>query len=326
VEGQPRQVIAPAGTGFALEEHDVRGLGEDEQHRAVAQWSEAEANHPFDLASGPLIRGRLLRLSADQQILLVTQHHIISDGWSIGLLVQEVSALYSALLQGEPDPLPALPIQYADYAVWQRQMLQGETLKQQIGFWRQHLQGAPALLELPTDRARPGMQSYRGGSVGVRLSAELTRELRQLGQRHGATLFMTLLSGWTALLARWSGQPEVVIGTPVANRQRAEVESLIGFFVNTLALRVRLEEDPSVAELLEQVKGTTLAAFSHQDVPFEQVVEAVQPPRSLSHSPIFQVMLALNNTPRSRGLSCRDCGWSRSRRRMARPSSTSPCR
>jgi non-ribosomal peptide synthetase component F len=208
-----------------------------------------------------------------------------------------VSVLYAAFSQGQPDPLPPLAIQYADYAFWQRQWLQGDTLHQQLDFWRSHLEGAPALLELPADRPRPAVQSHAGGSVALTIPAELAASLRSLAQRHGATLFMTLLSGWSILLARMSGQDDVVIGTPVANRQRTEVEALIGFFVNTLALRVQLGEDPSVAQLLDQVKASTVAAYSHQDLPFEQVVEALRPPRSMSYSPLFQVMLSLNNVP-----------------------------
>ncbi|MDO9140569.1 MAG: amino acid adenylation domain-containing protein, partial [Methylobacter sp.] len=266
------------------------------------QISADEAGSPFDLSVGPLIRGQLLQLADDEYILLITQQHIISDGWSIGLFVQELSAIYSAFNQGLPDPLPKLVIQYADYAVWQRQWLQGDALAMQIDFWRHHLAGAPELLELPADRPRPPVQSYVGDSIELKLSAELTAGLRQLSRRHGTTLFMTLLCGWSALMARLSGQQDVVIGTPVANRQHAETESLIGFFVNTLALRVVVDDDPSVAQLLNQVKATTLSAYAHQDLPFEQVVEAVKPSRSMSHSPIFQVMLALNNTPKGDAL------------------------
>ncbi|MGG5297435.1 condensation domain-containing protein, partial [Pseudomonas syringae pv. coryli] len=256
-----------------------------------------EALAPFDLSSGPLIRGRLVQLSETEHILLVTQHHIVSDGWSTGVLLHEIGTLYRAFSQGLADPLPALSFQYVDYAAWQRQWLQGETLHTQVEFWRQHLSGAPALLELPTDHRRPPLRSYAGGRVSLALSPALTAGLRQLGQRHGATLFMTLLAGWSSLLSRFSGQDDVVIGTPVANRPRSELESLIGFFVNTLALRIRPQGRLSVAALLEQVKAVMLAAHAHQDLPFEQVVEALQPPRSLGHSPIFQVMLALNNTP-----------------------------
>ncbi|WP_153045394.1 non-ribosomal peptide synthetase, partial [Pseudomonas syringae] len=300
-EGQAIQVIAPATQGFALITHDLRPLDSaaqhETQHEAVERLAGEEALAPFDLSSGPLIRGRLVQLSETEHILLVTQHHIVSDGWSTGVLLHEIGMLYRAFSQGLADPLPALAFQYVDYAAWQRQWLQGETLQTQVDFWRQHLSGAPALLELPTDHRRPPLRSYAGGRVSLALSPALTTGLRQLGQRHGATLFMTLLAGWSSLLSRFSGQDDVVIGTPVANRPRSELESLIGFFVNTLALRIRPEGGLSVAALLEQVKTVMLAAHAHQDLPFEQVVEALQPPRSLGHSPIFQVMLALNNTP-----------------------------
>jgi len=302
IDGQPLQVIIPENVGFALNERDLRDLSEHEQAATVNQISAAEAGRPFDLSLGPLIRGELLQLADDEYILLLTQHHIISDGWSIGLLVQELGAIYAAFSQGLPDPLPEPAVQYADYAVWQRQWLQGEALATQIDFWRDHLAGAPELLELPADRPRPALQSYAGGRIELEIPAELTAGLRQLSRRHGTTLFMTLLCGWSALMVRLSGQRDVVIGTPVANRQHTEIEALIGFFVNTLALRVVLEDDPCVAQLLEQVKATTLSAYAHQDLPFEQVVEAVKPPRSMSHSPIFQVMLALNNTPKGDAL------------------------
>ncbi|SDI21682.1 amino acid adenylation domain-containing protein [Pseudomonas sp. BS3767] len=296
-EGQAIQVIAPATQGFALASHDLRPLDSAAQHEAVERLAREEALAPFDLSSGPLIRGRLVQLSETEHILLVTQHHIVYDGWSTGVLLHEIGMLYRAFSQGLADPLPALAFQYVDYAAWQRQWLQGETLHTQVEFWRQHLSGAPALLELPTDHRRPPLRSYAGGRVSLALSPALTAGLRQLGQRHGATLFMTLLAGWSSLLSRFSGQDDVVIGTPVANRPRSELESLIGFFVNTLALRIRPQGRLSVAALLEQVKTVMLAAHAHQDLPFEQVVEALQPPRSLGHSPIFQVMLALNNTP-----------------------------
>ncbi|MCK9738897.1 amino acid adenylation domain-containing protein, partial [Pseudomonas syringae pv. syringae] len=282
-EGQAIQVIAPATQGFALASHDLRPLDSAAQHEAVERLAREEALAPFDLSSGPLIRGRLVQLS--------------ENGWSTGVLLHEIGTLYRAFSQGLADPLPALAFQYVDYAAWQRQWLQGETLHTQVEFWRQHLSGAPALLELPTDHRRPPLRSYAGGRVSLALSPALTTGLRQLGQRHGATLFMTLLAGWSSLLSRFSGQDDVVIGTPVANRPRSELESLIGFFVNTLALRIRPEGRLSVAALLEQVKAVMLAVHAHQDLPFEQVVEALQPPRSLGHSPIFQVMLALNNTP-----------------------------
>jgi amino acid adenylation domain-containing protein len=284
------QRIAAPDSGFAL---DLLDLSEDALDAAMAAFFGA----PLDLAQGPLIRGQLLKLAPEQHVLLINQHHIISDGWSIGVLVREVGALYAAFSQGQPDPLAPLAIQYADYAAWQRAWLQGDALQQQAGYWKQHLAGAPELLALPTDRPRPAVQSHAGASVGFTLDAGLSAGLKQLGQRHGATLFMTLLTGWGILMSRMSGQEDVVIGTPVANRQRREIEALIGFFVNTLALRISTAGEPSVADVLEQVRQDTLDAYAHQDIPFEQVVETVSPQRSLAHSPLFQTMLSLNNTP-----------------------------
>ncbi|GAB2875242.1 hypothetical protein GCM10027277_50700 [Pseudoduganella ginsengisoli] len=296
-EGQTVQVIAPPDCGFALTVRDLSSLSGHEQQFAVTQISTDEGSAPFDLQTGPLIRGQLLRLGDEEHILLITQHHIISDGWSLGVLVGEVSALYAAFSQGQPDPLPPLALQYADYAAWQRTLLAGPAWQTQTDFWKAWLGDAPALLALPTDRPRPAQQSYAGSTVPVTFGPQLTQGLKALGQRHGATLFMTLLTGWAALLARISGQDDVVVGTPVANRQLAEVEPLIGFFVNTLALRVRPDGNATVAQLLAQVRADALRAYEHQDLSFDQVVEAVQPPRSMSHSPLFQVMLNLHNTP-----------------------------
>jgi amino acid adenylation domain-containing protein len=294
-DGAPVQLIAPSDVGLALSEADLSGHAHAEAE--LARLTAEEARAPFDLARGPLIRGCLVRLADDDHALLVTMHHIVSDGWSMGVLVNEFSALYAAFMQGRPDPLPALSIQYADYAAWQRRWITGEVLQRQLDFWRHHLDGAPAVLGLPTDRPRPAVQDYAGASFGFELDAELTANLKGLSQRHGTTLFMTLLASWAALLARLSGQSDVVIGTPVANRHRAEIEPLIGFFVNTQALRVDLSGSPTVADLLAQVRATALAAQAHQDVPFEQVVEAVSPVRSMAHSPVFQVMLAWQNAP-----------------------------
>ncbi len=293
----PVQKIAPADCGFALIYRDLSAMAPTLREAVVAELGNSEARAPFDLATGPLIRGQLLRLAENEHVLLVTQHHIVSDGWSTGVLVKEVTALYSAFCSGQPDPLPPLAIQYADYAAWQRQWLQGETLQAQIEFWQQRLTGAPALLELPTDRPRPATQSYAGDRVNFTVPAELTGSLRALARRHGATLFMTMLAAWSALLSRLSGQDDILIGTSVANRRRTEVEPLIGFFLNSLALRVKLDTDPTVAELLAAVRTIMLDAYEHQDVPFEQIVEALQPERTLSYSPIFQTMLAFNNTP-----------------------------
>ena len=291
--GQLRQVIDQP-RGFALQQQDLPGASEPELQRLCLE----EANRPFDLALGPLIRGRLLRLGQDDHLLLVTMHHIVSDGWSGGVLTREFSALYEAFRNGRPDPLPPLAIQYADYGVWQRQWLQGPLLQQQLQQLVQQLRGAPALLDLPTDRPRPALQDYRGANVPVLLDAELTRAVKALAQRHSTTLYMTLLAAWSAVLSRLSGQEQVVIGSSHAGRSRVEVEALIGFFVNTQALKVDLSERPGAQALLAQVRQTAVQAQSLQDVPFERLVEALNPPRSLAHHPVFQVMLSWHNTPR----------------------------
>ncbi|MGA4393165.1 amino acid adenylation domain-containing protein, partial [Ralstonia nicotianae] len=292
-DGQAVQLIVPADVGLTLEWVDLSTEAVPEHQLGLL--AEAEARAPFDLEQGPLIRGRLVKLGEQEHVLLITMHHIVSDGWSQGVLARELGTLYEAYRSGGEDPLPALPIQYADYAVWQRRWLEGGELQRQGTYWEQALAGAPTLLSLPTDRARPPQQDYAGGSVEVVFDAELSTGLRTLSQRHGTTLFMTVLAGWSALLSRLSGQGEVVVGSPVANRTRSEVEGLIGFFVNTLALRVEVG-GATVSELLERVKAKVLEAQAHQDLPFEQVVERIRPVRSLSHSPVFQAALSWLNT------------------------------
>jgi amino acid adenylation domain-containing protein len=294
----PCQHIAASGV-FALQSFDLCYLPETAQQVELERHLEEEANSAFDLAHGPLIRGRFLKLDAEHHALLITMHHIVSDGWSMGVLIREFATLYAAYSQGDASPLPPLSVQYADYAVWQRQWLAGERLQAQLDYWHNALSGAPELLELPSDRPRPAEQSYAGASLPVLLPERLTAQLKALAREQNATLFMVLLAGWAVTLSRLAGQDDIVIGSPIAGRQQLEVESLIGFFINTLALRVRLDDNPSVEALLEQVKETTLSAYAHQDVPFEQVVEVLQPRRSLSHSPLFQVMFALQNTPES---------------------------
>ncbi|HET7863471.1 MAG TPA: condensation domain-containing protein, partial [Burkholderiaceae bacterium] len=296
-DGQPVQAFAPADSGFPLREHDLCALSQAQRDSEAARRRGAEAAEPFDLAAGPLIRGQLLRLAEEEHLLLLTLHHIVSDGWSVAVLVRELGTLYEAFSQGRPDPLPPLAVQYADYAAWQRRRLDGTVQQTQLAFWQAHLAGAPALLQLPCDRPRPAAQSHAGGRHVWTLPAPLSAQLRELSRRHGVTLFMTLLAGWSALMARLSGQDDVVIGTVTANRPHRDIEPLIGFFTNTLALRVRFDADPTVEELLRQVRKTTLDAHEHQDLPFEQVVEALQPARSPGHSPIFQVALSLDNTP-----------------------------
>ncbi|HEU4559547.1 MAG TPA: amino acid adenylation domain-containing protein, partial [Longimicrobium sp.] len=296
VDGVPEQRIAPADIGFQLGEHDLSGHADEwsELGRMLAE----EARAHFDMERGPFIRGRLIRLSPGDHVLAVTMHHIVSDAWSMELFTRELSALYVAFHRGEPDPLPALPVQYADYAAWQRRWVEGDVLQAQAEYWAETLTGAPELLELPTDRPRPAQMDYAGARLAVELDEALTAGLNALGQRHGTTLFMTVLAGWAAVLGRLSGQSDVVVGTPTANRGRIEIEGLIGFFVNTLALRVDLAGSPTVAEVLARVKERSLGAQQNQDIPFEQVVELVQPARSMAHSPLFQVLFAWQNAPR----------------------------
>jgi amino acid adenylation domain-containing protein len=297
VDGRPIQVIEDVGS-VPLKVEDLSGLEEEEREQAAKRLAGEEARRPFDLRRGPLLRVKLLRLAEDEHVVLLTMHHIISDGWSQGVLVKEFASLYSAYREGREPELPELPIQYADFAVWQRGWLQGEVLEKQLGYWREHLSGAPAVLEMPTSRPRGAMQTYRGARESFILSEELSEKLRRLSRREGATLFMTLLAAWKTLLARYSGQEDIVVGTPIANRNRAETESLIGFFVNTLVLRNNLAGTQSFRELLKQVRETTLGAYTHQDLPFEKLVEELQPERSLSHSPLFQVMFVLQNASR----------------------------
>ncbi|KGV06103.1 AMP-binding enzyme family protein [Burkholderia pseudomallei MSHR4300] len=238
------------------------------------------------------MRVLLLQLEDDAHVVQVVMHHIASDGWSVGVFLQELSALYGSLIAEQDDPLAPLPLQYADYAAWQRRWLASGQLEKQGAFWQTNLSGAPTLLELPTDRPRPPKQSHAGASVEVKLGAALSERVKRLSQRHGVTPYMTLLSSWAAVLSRLSGQEEVVIGSPVAGRNRTEVEALIGFFVNTLALRLDLSSEPTVGELLKRTKAQVLSAQAHQDLPFDQVVERVKPPRSTAHPPLFQVMFA----------------------------------
>jgi len=298
VDGDPLQEIAPEGR-FLLKMIDLSGYAESKREAQVRLHESEEAHGKFDLRVGPLIRGRLLRVQAEEHVLLITLHHIVSDGWSTGVLLRELGELYAAYRERRGDPLEPLPIQYADYAQWQREWLQGEELEKQLSYWRARLEGAALQLELPTDRPRPAVQSYRGENVGVVLDAQLSAKLRALAQRHELTLFMVLYAAWAILLSRLGGQDDVVIGAPVAGRQRPELEGLIGFFVNTLVLRVGVGGDLRLEEFLKQIKEVTLGAYDHQDVPFEQLVETLQPHRSLSRNPLFQVSFALQNTPKS---------------------------
>ncbi|GAC1437037.1 MAG: hypothetical protein NVSMB58_28730 [Terriglobales bacterium] len=296
VDNEPLQVIS-SETKLPLPITDLSGLNVSNRETEAQRLAKQEAELPFDLSKGPLLRTTLLKLGDDEYILLLTMHHVVSDRWSVGVLAEEVAALYAAFAKDKVSPLPELAIQYADYAAWQRQWLKGEHLEKQLTFWKEHLAGAPALLELPTDRPRPAVQTYRGSTQTVSFPKELLEKLTSLSRSHGVTLFMTLLAALQTLFYRYSGQDDIVVGSPIANRNYAETESLIGFFVNTLPLRGDLSGNPAFRELLDRVKERALEAYAHQDIPFEKLVEEVHPERSLSHNPIFQVLFALQNAP-----------------------------
>ncbi|KAG0204168.1 hypothetical protein BGX28_003783 [Mortierella sp. GBA30] len=290
--GQPEVHILPP-EGMPIRWIDLQGAKDRDMQleRMVTE----DTRRPFDLEQGPLIRMSMIQLDYDENVLVLTQHHIISDGWSSGIMMSEIRQLYTAYCKGEHSPLSSLKIQYPDYASWQRQWLSGDRLQQQSDYWRTTLSGAPVLIDLPTDRPRPPQQSFIGDHVPMTLDAQLTIALKQLSQKHGVTLFMTIIAAWSVVLARLSGHDDIVIGTPSANRSRQEIEPLIGFFVNTLAMRIDMSGEPDTRELLERVRRCTLAAHAHQDLPFEQVVEVVQPLRRMSHTPLFQVMFAWQN-------------------------------
>src|SRR6185369_112738 len=306
-DGEAVQVIQPA-MPFVLPVVDLSGLAETEREATALALAGEEAGRPFDLARDPMLRGLLVRIADSAEtadhLAALTMHHIASDGWSMGVLVREVAALYAELAEdteGRPSSLPELPVQYADFSAWQASWLRGEVLESEIAFWRRQLAGLPPLLELPTDRPRPAVQSFRGTSRPLRLPAGLARQAEELARREGATLFMVLLAVFQTFLARTSGRRDLAVGSPIAGRNRLEIEGLIGFFVNTLVLRADLSGEragePTFRELLGRVRETALAAWLHQDVPFEKLVEELAPERSLAHAPLFQVMFALQNAP-----------------------------
>jgi amino acid adenylation domain-containing protein len=293
--GEPVQVVLPfREPRIPVEAFD----GAEEERRDVAlRLVSEETAKPFDLAKGPLFRARLLRLGEDDHVLLLAMHHIVTDGWSIGVLYRELCASYAAYAEGKKPELPELPIQYADYAVWQRATLQGAALEEQLAFWRTTLGGAPSLLELPLDHPRPPVQTHAGGMVKLRYPPTFGETMRAAAHRLEVTPFMLVLAAFYALLSRWSGQDDIVVGTPTAGRSRKETEGLVGFFINTLALRTRTDGDPTFAELVERVRRTTIDAYGHQDVPFERIVDELKVERALSHSPIAQVNVILHTEP-----------------------------
>jgi amino acid adenylation domain-containing protein len=299
--GVPRQIITPSLT-LDLPVTDLRDEPPAEREANALKLARDEIRRPFDLARGPLVRARLIRLADAEHIAVLTIHHVVADGWSMGVLVAELAKLYEANATGKPALLSQLPVQYADYAAWQRAWLEGDgtatsPLQQQLEYWKKHLAGIPARLDMPADRPRPAVQSSNGATHTFRFARELSQGLARLSQAHGVTMFMTLLAGYQALLSRYSGQGDIVVGSALANRQRAEVEPLIGFFVNTLVFRTKFDGNPTFRELLGRVRETALGAYAHQDVPFEMLVDTVQPERNLSHSPLFQAALSLQNVP-----------------------------
>jgi amino acid adenylation domain-containing protein len=294
IEGEPQQIVTTA-LPLKFNMTDLSRLPEWEREAEAQRIIAQDVTQPCNLEAGPLARYNLLRLNERLHILAFTMHHIISDGWSVGVFMRELKTLYQAFISGLPSPLAELPIQYADFAQWQREWLQGEVLEAHLDYWRPQLEGAPAVLQLPTDRPRPAVQRFRGAKQGLVVEAETTSGLKKLGREEGATLFMVLLAAFKVLLWRWSGEADVVVGTPMAGRTRAETESLIGFFVNTLVLRTRLRAEGSFRGLVGEVREVCLGAYAHQEVPFEKLVEELRPERSLSHTPLFQVMLILHN-------------------------------
>ncbi|NEO34422.1 MAG: amino acid adenylation domain-containing protein, partial [Symploca sp. SIO3C6] len=294
VNGKAIQIIHEETT-WTISVIDLTHLSNKEQEIAAQKLTQQQEIQPFDLAKDSLIRATLVVLSETEHILVVCMHHIVSDGWSTGVFIQELTTLYKSYIQGQPSSLTPLPIQYADFALWQREWLQGEALQRQLSYWQNQLAEAPDLLSLPTDRPRPAVQTFIGTRHKFTLSLELTSKLAQLSQMQGVTLFMTLLAAFDILLYRYTGQEDILVGTPIANRNQSQLEGLIGFFVNTLVLRTNLEGDPSFSALLSRVRETAMDAYTHQGLPFEMLVEALQPERDLSYTPLFQVMFVLKN-------------------------------
>ncbi|MBD2520847.1 amino acid adenylation domain-containing protein, partial [Nostoc sp. FACHB-973] len=296
VDGKATQIIQTQ-SNWKVTVVDLQHLSTSSQELAVEQLTHEQGIQSFDLASETLIRATLVVLSPTEHVLLVCMHHVVSDGWSMGVFVEELRSLYNAYSIGQPCLLPPLPIQYADFAIWQRDWLQGEVLQNQLNYWQEQLASAPTFLPLPTDRPRPAVQTFVGAHIEFALSVELTQGLIKLSQEQGVTLFMTLLAAYNTLLYRYTGQTDILVGTPIANRDRSEIEGLIGFFVNTLVMRTDVSGDPSFEELLPQIREMALGAYAHQDLPFEMLVEKLQLERDLSHTPLFQVMFALQNAP-----------------------------
>ncbi len=293
-DGQPMQAIAPPTT-FSLPVVDLRELPLDQRQQKAQQLAIEEAECPFNLAQGPLLRITLLKLAQAEHVLLLTMHHIVCDSWSIGVLIREVAALYKAFCQGGEYALPELPIQYADFAVWQRQWMQGQVFQTQLAYWKHQLTNAPPVLKLPTDQPRPLQATYLGKHQSLVLSKDLSEALKSLSQRQGVTLFMSLFAAFNTLLYCYTQQNDILVGSPIANRNQTKTEGLIGIFINTLVLRTDLSGNPSFQELLNRVREVTLEAYTHQDLPFEKLVSELQLERDLNYNPLFQVWFTLEN-------------------------------
>ena len=296
LDGEPMQIVAAAGLA-GMSVVDLGSLPETEREDELRRRVAEETKRCFDLEKGPLFQVSLLLIDHEESVLIINMHHIISDGWSMPIFFRELAISYEAFAKNKSPVLPELPIQYADYAIWQRERLRGDFLEEQVSYWKKQLEGISGVLNLPTDRPRPSRQSFRGSSQSLEFSRELTDRLKALSKKQGVTLFMTLLAAFQTLLYRYTGQEDIVVGSPIANRTRTEVEGLIGFFVNTLVLRANFAGNPTFREVLGQVRNTALDAYEHQDLPFEKLVEELQPTRSLSYSPLFQVMFILQNAP-----------------------------
>jgi hypothetical protein len=296
VDGEPVQVIAPA-KGFALPIVDLSRYPESRREGEAQTFARDEARRAFDLARGPLLRVTLLRLGEEEHILLLTMHHVVSDGWSMGVLHRELSLLYRAFAKGEPPPLPKLTIQYADFAVWQREWLRGEVLDKQLSYWKKQLKGIPGVINLPADHPRLPVQSHPGARHPFVISKDLTEQLKALSRKEDVTLYMTLLAGFKVLLSRYTGQTDLVVGSPIAGRNRPELEGLIGFFVNTLVLRSDLSGNPSFRQLLRRVREVCLGAYAHQELPYQKLLEALRPTRDTARSSLAKVFFAFQNVP-----------------------------
>ncbi len=293
IAGEPIQRVSPP-IAAPLTVEDLRGLTAEARVSGAQRITEEEASRPYDLARGPLFRARLLRLDPEEHVLLIGMHHIVADGWSLDVFSRELTAIYDAYVLHQPSPLPDLPLQYSDFAIWQREWLSGPVLDKYLRYWREKLAGLPAL-QTPVDYHRPPVSSFRGASQSFFIAKETCDALRALSHATRATLFITVLAAYKVLLLRYTGQEDIVVGSPVANRNRSEIEALIGFFVNTLVLRTDLSGDPTFLEALSRVRETALDAYTHQDMPFEKLVEDLHPERDVNHTPLFQVMFALEN-------------------------------